>query len=800
MIIRRGRLIKKIISVFVICALMITIINIHPQKAYAYTLGTDVDGTISVKYTVDYTFYEYNKTNPSWRCDDWRLNKSTSFDVPVTVHITRDTNGKASYSVSLDKTSDWELKCWSYAPGVTEDQGSNIVLKGNAKFDWTASGSDNFSSIGYNTSSNKTVDLTSKGCTFNLTDFYDENPDWQVDKKIENVKRVDSITLKFTYPGLDLYTLTVNPNGGTVWGNGDSATSSSFTTKFVYGRKTFMGNKPTRDGYTFTGWSFSNGSGGKNTDGETFYFSDTGSSSSNTDSYIFNGDYKGNVTATAHWQINKYPVIVEHYIMDTNGNYSSKPDKTVKGVNGQEKYNYNTEILSTACIDKSLLVTGGIEYDSDKTPEKTTVTADSNGTVIRIYYKRLKHTVTFNVIENGGYWKDNASNTNRTISVYYGNAYSSSSFDNIAVKGSNFDFKGWNTKYDTTDASKSLNTKMGTGDITYYAIYSKDIATTFVDSQGARTVNTTIWNKDTRGVITVPAIRAYNWKDTTGCKPVGYNRISDINKDGAVSAQVADNSSLSVSDDATYYAVYTAKATLVYEPEQGTLKNSDSQITVDVFCNANDINNVRGAQIKLAYCDRNPVSHDGYNHTYDFANWESSLDGKTYDAGKTFTITKNIIMTAVWNETITPITYTIHFEKVLGEAVTNVPDDITAVYDKTVTIPDNVPVRTGFTFTGWALIENATTDIISPGSTVKNLTTTDNAVVNLYAQWKQRKLVIVKASSTMYNDTIIRRTAGDDEWYNSVGKLGIQDLKNYPDDKCVQVWKIDKNGNITQTK
>ncbi len=544
--------------------------------------------------------------------------------------------------------------------------------------------------------------------------------------------------------------------------------------------KTITFSTPSREGYTFTGWY----DGNNKIDSLTIMPADTAYTKK----------------LTAHWQINQYPVIVEHYIMDTNGNYSSKPDKTVKGVNGQPVYNYHTDILSTACIDKSLIVAGGIEYDSDKTPEKTTVTADSNGTVIRIYYKRIKHTVTFNVAENGGYWKDNTSNTNRTISVYYGNAYSSSDFDNIAVKGSNFDFKGWNTQYDTVDSMKPLNAKMGTGDITYYAIYSKDIVTTFIDCQGARTVNVTIWNKERQGVITVPAIRAYNWDDTTGCKPVGYNRISDINKDGATSAQVAGSSSLTVSDNATYYAVYTAKATLVYDPKEGTLKDSAAQITIDVFCNASDINNVRGVQVKLAYCDRNPVSHDGYNHTYDFANWESSLDGKIYDAGKTFTVTKNMIMTAVWNETITPITYTIHFEKVLGEAVTNVPDDITAVYDKVVTIPDNIPVRTGFTFTGWALTENASTDIISPGSTVKNLTTTDGSVVNLYAQWKQRKLVIVKASSTMYNDTIIRRTAGDDEWYNSVGKLTIDELKNYPDDKCVQVWKIDKNGNITQTK
>lgn len=67
-------------------------------------------------------------------------------------------------------------------------------------------------------------------------------------------------------------------------------------------------------------------------------------------------------------------------------------------------------------------------------------------------------------------------------------------------------------------------------------------------------------------------------------------------------------------------------------------------------------------------------------------------------------------------------------------------------------------------------------------------------------RYAQGGIIPVKAASTMYNDTIIRRTEGDDAWYNSFGHMTINELKKYPDEKCVRVWHIDKQGNITQVK
>ena len=121
-------------------------------------------------------------------------------------------------------------------------------------------------------------------------------------------------------------------------------------------------------------------------------------------------------------------------------------------------------------------------------------------------------------------------------------------------------------------------------------------------------------------------------------------------------------------------------------------------------------------------------------------------------------------------------------------------------YGEEVVLPEQKPERTGFTFMGWNTRTDGQGTTYQPEDTVKNLTTVNNSTVKLYAQWKQRRIILVKAASTVYNDTIIKRIPGDEEWYDSVGHLTIDELKNYPDELCEQVWHIDKQGNITRVK
>lgn len=140
------------------------------------------------------------------------------------------------------------------------------------------------------------------------------------------------------------YTLIIDPDGGEMY-NGNTKTSSVFTTKFLYGRKTYIGNSytdkygyldyenntPIKEGYTFAGWKFSNGTGGLNSDGSEFFFGDIAVDEDTTydddDIYIFNGDYTGDVTATAQWTKRSYQQNVYVRYQNEDGSWGDYSDR-----------------------------------------------------------------------------------------------------------------------------------------------------------------------------------------------------------------------------------------------------------------------------------------------------------------------------------------------------------------------------------------------------------------------------------------------------------------------------------------
>lgn len=118
MTIKKEKLIKKVIGIMVFIMAMITIItNVNTQKIYAYEISPEVNGTVDVQYTLDYDFKEHYKPDASWTCNGYAT-KTTTFSVPVKVKITRDTNGKATYSMFFNETSDWRLECFAVASGM----------------------------------------------------------------------------------------------------------------------------------------------------------------------------------------------------------------------------------------------------------------------------------------------------------------------------------------------------------------------------------------------------------------------------------------------------------------------------------------------------------------------------------------------------------------------------------------------------------------------------------------------------------------------------------------------------------
>ncbi len=485
-------------------------------------------------------------------------------------------------------------------------------------------------------------------------------------------------------------------------------------------------------------------------------------------------------------QTNEYTVTVEHYYMDTAGNYPDKPSVA------EDLTPYYGETLVHKNLAREIK---GLSFNENKTIQENgnrTQTEVKGNTTVRLYYDRTVCTVTYDYRTNGGTSADK-----ETVKTYYGADADLS----VAAYKNGWEHDGWNTK---SDSETGLPRYTVTGNVTLYAVYRKDITVTFVDFAQTYKREGSMYNNDTYAFIDAPQCSTYGgWENVSDVTAVGYNSRADITAEGAEKMEVKSGEEhLKIPDSITYYTVCRADVTLTYELNGGTENDTTKPVTKTVYCNAAAPQEVRGFKLQLGESVKESVDLDGYTHSYAFATWaENSPESETrFPCNADYVLKENTTMYALWDETVTPITYYIEFDGNAGTAARNVPDKMEAQYGEEITLPEQKPERTGFTFTGWNTRTDGQGTTYQPQDTVKNLTTVNHATVKLYAQWKQRRIILVKAASTVYNDTIIKRIPGDEEWYDSVGHLTIDELKNYPDELCEQVWHIDKQGNITRVK
>ena len=263
------------------------------------------------------------------------------------------------------------------------------------------------------------------------------------------------------------YTLTIDPNGGEMY-NGNAKTSSVFTTKFLYGRKTYIGNSytdkygylnyenntPTKEGYTFAGWKFSNGTGGLNSDGSEFFFGDIAANEDTTydddDIYIFNGNYTGDVTATAQWTKGSYQQNVYVRYQNEDGSWGDYSDKYWHKDGYWERFWWHIDNGSPFRFGLE-----DIEQDSrwdadiyefpdtfaDGTPLSYTVTK-ANTKYIDI--KRKNYTITFGAGKVSDIYQDIMD----SISVYAGDTYTFDFPENKYVG------REFNIRFDTNGGDK----------------------------------------------------------------------------------------------------------------------------------------------------------------------------------------------------------------------------------------------------------------------------------------------------------------------------------------------------------
>ena len=485
-------------------------------------------------------------------------------------------------------------------------------------------------------------------------------------------------------------------------------------------------------------------------------------------------------------QTNEYTVTVEHYYMDTAGNYPDKPSVA------EDLTPYYGETLVYKNLAREIK---GLSFNENKTIQENgnrTQTEVKGNTTVRLYYDRTVCTVTYDYRTNGGTSADK-----ETVKTYYGADADLS----VAAYKNGWEHAGWNTE---SDSETGLTRYTVTGNVTLYAVYRKDITVTFVDFAQTYKREGSMYNNDTYVLIDAPQCSTYGgWENVSDVTAVGFNSRADITAEGAEKMEVKSGEEhLKIPDSITYYTVCRADVTLTYELNGGTENDTTKPVTKTVYCNAAAPQEVKGFKLQLGESVKESVDLDGYTHSYAFATWaENSPESETrFPCNADYVLKENTTMYALWDETVTPITYYIEFDGNAGTAARNVPERMEVQYGEEVVLPEQKPERTGFTFMGWNTRTDGQGTEYQPQDTVKNLTTVNHATVKLYAQWKQRRIILVKAASTVYNDTIIKRIPGDEEWYDSVGHLTIDELKNYPDELCEQVWHIDKQGNITRVK
>ena len=485
-------------------------------------------------------------------------------------------------------------------------------------------------------------------------------------------------------------------------------------------------------------------------------------------------------------QTNEYTVTVEHYYMDTAGNYPDKPSVT------EDLKPYYGETLVHKDLAREIK---GLSFNENKTIQENgnrTQTEVKGNTTVRLYYDRTVCTVTYDYRTNGGTSADK-----ENVKTYYGADADLS----VAAYKNGWEHAGWNTK---SDSETGLTRYTVTGNVTLYAVYRKDITVTFVDFAQTYKREGSMYNNDTYALIDAPQCSTYGgWENVSDVTAVGFNSRADITAEGAEKMEVKSGEEhLKIPDSITYYTVCRADVTLTYELNGGTENDTTKPVKEEVYCNAAAPQEVKGFALQLGESIKESVDLDGYTHSYAFATWaENSPESETrFPCNADYVLKENTTMYALWDETVTPITYYIEFDGNAGTAARNIPDKMEVQYGEEVVLPEQKPERTGFTFMGWNTRTDGQGTEYQPQDTVKNLTTVNHATVKLYAQWKQRRIILVKAASTVYNDTIIKRIPGDEEWYDSVGHLTIDELKNYPDELCEQVWHIDKQGNITRVK
>ena len=279
------------------------------------------------------------------------------------------------------------------------------------------------------------------------------------------VMGIETTKVTATWNGKD-YTLTINPNGGSYSGNTNTQTKNvKYSTSETI-------EDPTREGYTFTGWTVSSDKASLN--GKTFNIG------------------AEDCTLTANWVINSYPWIAYHNKMNVSGSgYTLVSADTKEG-----------EADFGSKVTPNVNTYTGFTSPASKTITIVVDTKPSTKNVVNYNYDRNKYTLTVN--PNGGTY--NGSTTNTVTSEYFEAVKTIKSPTKTGYTFTKWTKTGNSTLVDTTLTMGSENT-------TLTANYEANKYTVYFNANGGNvdTASIEVTYNGNYGSLPTPTMSGYRF-------------------------------------------------------------------------------------------------------------------------------------------------------------------------------------------------------------------------------------------------------------------------------------------------
>ena len=147
------------------------------------------------------------------------------------------------------------------------------------------------------------------------------------------------------------------------------------------------------------------------------------------------------------------------------------------------------------------------------------------------------------------------------------------------------------------------------------------------------------------------------------------------------------------------------------------------------------------ASMNMKYDESENLTTSGFTRTgYIFSGWNTQADGSgtNYTDGQEVRNLTDIDgLTVTLHAKWSPIHYNIAFHQNADNVSGSMTTMSNIAYDETVNLTENAFALSGYKFMGWNTMANGTGTSYADKASVKNLTTTDGATIDLNAQWKE---------------------------------------------------------------